>query len=76
VHDLYLIDSPKFHIVFDFGVNIEAYHLTIRGADLGSYDGVDVVSTNFWIHDIEVDTAHFALHTSNLVLIKAGHQPR
>ncbi|KAF5524487.1 putative rhamnogalacturonase A [Colletotrichum aenigma] len=54
VHDLILVDSPKFHIVFDFAVNLEAYHLTIRGANLGSYDGVDVVGTNYWIHGIEV----------------------
>ncbi|KAF4905515.1 putative rhamnogalacturonase A [Colletotrichum viniferum] len=54
VHDLILVDSPKFHIVFDFAINLEAYHLTIRGANLGSYDGVDVVGTNYWIHDIEV----------------------
>jgi hypothetical protein len=49
-----LVDSPKFHIVFDFAVNLEVYHLTIRGANLGSYDGVDVVGTNYWVHDIEV----------------------
>ncbi|AEO66493.1 glycoside hydrolase family 28 protein [Thermothielavioides terrestris NRRL 8126] len=54
VHDLILVDSPKFHIVFDFAVNLEVYHLTIRGANLGSYDGVDVVGTNYWVHDIEV----------------------
>ncbi|KAJ0269909.1 hypothetical protein COL940_012080 [Colletotrichum noveboracense] len=54
LHDLILVDSPKFHIVFDFAVNLEAYHLTIRGANLGSYDWVDVVGTNYWIHDIEV----------------------
>ncbi|KAM0209972.1 hypothetical protein ACHAPA_008211 [Fusarium lateritium] len=54
VHDLILVDSPKFHIVFDFAENLEVYHLTIRGANLGSYDGVDVVGTNYWIHDIEV----------------------
>ena len=54
MHDLILVDSPKFHIVFDFAVNLEVYHLTIRGANLGSYDGVDVVGTNYWVHDIEV----------------------
>nr|CEG04608.1 unnamed protein product [Fusarium clavum] len=54
VHDLILVDSPKFHIVFDFAENLEIYHLTIRGANLGSYDGVDVVGTYYWIHDIEV----------------------
>ena len=43
-----------FHIIFDFAVNLEAYHLTIRGANLGSYDGVDAIGTNYWIHDIEV----------------------
>ncbi|RAL68227.1 hypothetical protein DID88_008930 [Monilinia fructigena] len=54
VHDLLLIDSPKFHFVFDFGENIEVYHLTIRGANLGSYDGIDAIGTNYWIHDNEV----------------------
>lgn len=57
MHDLILVDSPKFHIVFDFAVNLEVYHLTIRGANLGSYDGVDVVGTNYWVHDIEVSVA-------------------
>jgi rhamnogalacturonan hydrolase len=57
IHDLILVDSPKFHFVFDFGVNIEVYHLTIRGADLGSYDGIDAVGYNYWIHDNEVINA-------------------
>lgn len=30
------------------------YHLTIRGANLGSYDGIDAIGTNYWIHDNEV----------------------
>ncbi|KAF4628371.1 hypothetical protein G7Y89_g9786 [Cudoniella acicularis] len=46
--------NPKFHFVFDFGVNIEVYHLTIRGANLGSYDGIDAIGTNYHIHDNEV----------------------
>ncbi|KAH8809432.1 pectin lyase fold/virulence factor [Xylogone sp. PMI_703] len=54
IHDLILVDSPKFHFVFDYGTNIEIYHLTIRGADLGSYDGIDAVGTNYYIHDNEV----------------------
>jgi rhamnogalacturonan hydrolase len=54
VHDLILVDSPKFHIVLDFAVNVEAYHLTIRGANLGSYDGIDAIGTNYYIHDSEV----------------------
>ncbi|KAM0168751.1 hypothetical protein ACHAPF_010668 [Botrytis cinerea] len=53
VHDLLLIDSPKFHFIFDFGENIEVYHLTIRGANLGSYDGIDAIGTNYWVHDNE-----------------------
>lgn len=74
VHDLILVDSPKFHIVFDFAENLEVYHLTIRGANLGSYDGVDVVGTNYWIHDIEV-----GIHQPKLidnVLTKSGYKPR
>ncbi|TVY90983.1 putative rhamnogalacturonase E [Lachnellula willkommii] len=54
IHDLLLIDSPKFHFVFDFGLNIEVYHLTIRGADLGTFDGIDAIGTNYYVHDNEV----------------------
>ncbi|KAB8230004.1 putative rhamnogalacturonase [Aspergillus alliaceus] len=54
LHDLILIDSPKFHTILDFAVNVEAYHLTIRGANLGSYDGIDGIGTNYYIHDNEV----------------------
>ena len=54
VHDLILVDSPKFHIVLDFMANVEVYHLTIRGANLGSYDGIDAIGSNYWIHDNEV----------------------
>jgi hypothetical protein len=54
VHDLILVDSPKFHFVFDFAENIEVYHLTIRGANLGSYDGIDAIGTNYHVHDNEV----------------------
>jgi rhamnogalacturonan hydrolase len=28
--------------------------LTIRGANLGSYDGIDAIGTNYHIHDNEV----------------------
>ncbi|KAJ0383878.1 hypothetical protein COL922a_009538 [Colletotrichum nupharicola] len=69
-HDLILVDSPKFHIVFDFAVNLEAYHLTIRGANLGSYDGVDVVGTNYWIHDIEHACNISIIQGNNIAFIK------
>ncbi|KKY20690.1 putative endo-rhamnogalacturonase f [Phaeomoniella chlamydospora] len=59
IHDLLLIDSPKFHFVFDFGVNIEVYHLTIRGGNLGSYDGIDAIGTNYYIHDNEGNNIGF-----------------
>lgn len=54
VHDLLIIDSPKYHFVFTDGVNVEIYHLTIRGANLGSYDGIDASGHNYWVHDNEV----------------------
>lgn len=57
IHDLLLIDSPKFHFVLDFATNVEVYHLTIRGANLGSYDGIDAIGTNYYIHDNEVSFA-------------------
>ncbi|KAJ5917236.1 CAZyme family GH28 [Penicillium verhagenii] len=72
---------PKFHIVLDFAVNVEVYHLTIRGANLGSYDGIDAIGTNYWIHDNEVTNrdecvsvkspSHYAL-VENLVCNQAG----
>ncbi|KAJ5740298.1 endo-rhamnogalacturonase F [Penicillium malachiteum] len=81
VHDLILVDSPKFHIVLDFAVNVETYHLTIRGANLGSYDGIDAIGTNYYIHDNEVTNrdecvsvkspSHHAL-VENLVCNQAG----
>ncbi|KAE8352875.1 pectin lyase fold/virulence factor [Aspergillus coremiiformis] len=81
VHDLILVDSPKFHIILDFAVNVEAYHLTIRGANLGSYDGIDAIGTNYYIHDNEVTNrdecvsvkspSHHAL-IENLVCNQAG----
>jgi hypothetical protein len=61
VHDLILVDSPKFHVILDFAVNVEAYHLTIRGANLGSYDGIDAIGTNYWIHDNEVRISNLDL---------------
>ncbi|KAF4624554.1 hypothetical protein G7Y89_g13617 [Cudoniella acicularis] len=81
IHDLLLIDSPKFHFVFTLGLNIEIYHLTIRGANLGSYDGIDAVGTNYYIHDIEVTNrdecvsvkspSHYVL-VENLVCNRVG----
>ncbi|EED19646.1 rhamnogalacturonase, putative [Talaromyces stipitatus ATCC 10500] len=81
VHDLILVDSPKFHIVLDFALNVEAYHITVRGGNLGSYDGIDAIGTNYWIHDNEVTNrdecvsvkspSHHAL-VENLVCNQAG----
>jgi hypothetical protein len=59
IHDLLLIDSPKFHFVLDFARNVEVYHLTIRGANLGSFDGIDAIGTNYYIHDNEVNPVFF-----------------
>ncbi|KAJ5973989.1 CAZyme family GH28 [Penicillium waksmanii] len=81
VHDLILVDSPKFHIILNFALNVEVYHLTIRGANLGSYDGIDAIGTNYYIHDNEVTNrdecvsikspSHHAL-VENLVCNQAG----
>ncbi|KAJ0357633.1 hypothetical protein COL154_009939 [Colletotrichum chrysophilum] len=51
-------------------INGEAYHLTIRGANLGSYDGVDVVGTNYWIHDIEHARNISIIQGNNIAFIK------
>lgn len=55
VHNLLLIDSPTFHLIFNGVSNLELFYLTIRGPDIGGTDGVDLICTdNCYIHDIEV----------------------
>ena len=55
VHNLILVDSPTFHLIFNGVTNLEAYYLTIRGPDIGGTDGIDLICTsNCHIHDFEV----------------------
>ncbi|KAL4901736.1 RGase A [Aspergillus multicolor] len=54
VHDVALVDSPLFHFSMDTCTNGEVYNMAIRGGDMGGLDGIDVWSTNVWIHDVEV----------------------
>lgn len=53
-HDFKLVDAPAFHFVMDTCENGEVYNMLIRGGNEGGLDGIDVWSTNIWIHDIEV----------------------
>lgn len=54
VHDLILVDSPSFHFSMDTCSDGEVYNMAIRGGDSGGLDGIDVWSTNMWIHDVMV----------------------
>lgn len=54
VHDIILVDAPMFHFVMNTVTNGEAYNMAIRGGDWGGLDGVDVVGTNVWIHDVRL----------------------
>ncbi|TKA64390.1 putative rhamnogalacturonase B [Friedmanniomyces simplex] len=54
VHDIILVDSPVFHFSLDTCDRGEIYNMAIRGGDSGGLDGIDVWSTNIWIHDIMV----------------------
>lgn len=55
VHNIILIDSPTFHLVFNGVTNMELFYLTVRGPDIGGTDGVDLICTNnCYIHDIEI----------------------
>ncbi|KAF7595666.1 hypothetical protein BBP40_005110 [Aspergillus hancockii] len=54
VHDFILVDAPSFHFSLDTCTNGEVYNMAIRGGNRGGLDGVDVWSTNIWIHDVEV----------------------
>lgn len=54
VHDIALVDSPLFHLSLDTCDKGELYNLAIRGADSGGLDGIDIWSTNIWVHDVMV----------------------
>ena len=50
--DVALVDSPAFHFSMDTCENGEVYNMAIRGGDSGGLDGIDVWSTNIWVHDV------------------------
>ena len=52
VHDLALVDSPSFHFSMDTCENGEVFNMAIRGGNEGGLDGIDVWSTNIWVHDV------------------------
>lgn len=56
IHDVALVDSPAFHFTVDTCTNGEVYNMIVRGGSRGGLDGIDVFSTNIWIHDVEVSS--------------------
>ena len=54
IHDLALVDAPAFHFSMDTCDKGEVYNMAIRGGNSGGLDGIDVWSTNIWIHDVMV----------------------
>jgi rhamnogalacturonan hydrolase len=55
IHDIILVDSPTFHLMFNGVSNLEAYQITIRGPNRGGTDGIDLeCSDNCYLHDIMV----------------------
>lgn len=52
VHDIVLVDSPSFHFSMDTCTNGEVYNMVIRGGNEGGLDGIDVWSSNIWVHDV------------------------
>lgn len=53
-HDFALVDAPAFHFSMDTCDSGEVYNMAIRGGNQGGLDGIDVWSTNIWIHDVMV----------------------
>lgn len=70
VHDLILVDSPSFHFSIDTCENGEVYNMIIRGGNEGGLDGIDVWSTNIWIHDVRLD--HLPTSFSSLLIFYLG----
>lgn len=52
IHDFLLVDSPLFHLSLDTCENGELYNLAVRGGAMGGLDGIDIWSTNIWVHDV------------------------
>lgn len=48
------MDAPALHFVLDTCDKGEVYNMLIRGGNKGGLDGIDVWSTNIWIHDVMV----------------------
>lgn len=53
-HDFMLVDSPVFHFSLETCENGEIYNMAIRGGNMGGLDGIDIWSTNIWVHDVMV----------------------
>ena len=75
VHDLALVDSPSFHFSMDTCDQGEVFNLAIRGGDSGGLDGIDVWSTNTWIHDVMVTNKVSSAYL-NLAIVVADPVPR
>lgn len=52
MHDIVLVDSPAFHFTMGTCTNGEVYNIAIRDGNEGGLDGIDVWSTNIWVHDV------------------------
>ena len=67
VHDIALVDSPLFHLSLDTCESGEVYNMVAVGGDMGGLDGIDVWSTNIWVHDVMVT------NKDECVTIKVSH---
>ena len=55
IHNIILVDSPTFHLVLNGVSNLDLYHITIRGPNIGGTDGIDLeCNDNCWLHQFEV----------------------
>lgn len=65
-HDIALVDSPAFHFSMDTCDSGEVYNMAIRGGNSGGLDGIDVWSTNIWVHDVMVTNKVRFIHNITL----------
>lgn len=63
-----LYQAPAFHFSLDTCDSGEVYNMIIRGGNEGGLDGIDVWSTNIWIHDVEVT------NKDECVTVKVSHE--
>jgi rhamnogalacturonan hydrolase len=56
IHDVIIVDAPRFYIFIDDISNAEIYNVIIVEGNSSGLDCIDVAGSNVYVHDVEVTT--------------------